>query len=246
MAWVLLSFGEEGKSEQKEKAAPLGGGSGEAQVVVSERGAQVFTYKQLHSATGGFGKRSVVGHGSAARWVEGRRQADGPTREARGGRVQDGGLLLVPVLSTVSPDLHVELLTRLHSPYLLILIGHCSDGGQRLLVYEFMANGGLQEHLYPTKGSYGGISKVDWDTRMQIALEAAKGLQYLHAHVNPPIIHRDFKSSNILLDIYFHSKVSDFGIAKLGSDKAGGHVSTNVLGTQGYVAPEYRQSLHLF
>lgn len=81
---------------------------------------------------------------------------------------------------------------------------------------------------------------------MQIALEAAKGLQYLHEHVNPPVIHRDFKSSNILLDIYFHAKVSDFGLAKLGSDKAGGHVSTRVLGTQGYVAPEYRQSLISF
>ncbi|URE10793.1 STYKc [Musa troglodytarum] len=77
---------------------------------------------------------------------------------------------------------------------------------------------------------------------MQIALEAAKGLQYLHEHVNPPVIHRDFKSSNILLDIYFHAKVSDFGLAKIGSDKAGGHVSTRVLGTQGYVAPEYALS----
>lgn len=81
-------------------------------------------------------------------------------------------------------------------------------------------------------------SKLDWETRMRIALEAAKGLEYLHEHVRPPVIHRDFKSSNILLDKNFHAKVSDFGLAKLGSDKAGGHVSTRVLGTQGYVAPE--------
>lgn len=80
--------------------------------------------------------------------------------------------------------------------------------------------------------------KLDWETRLRIALEAAKGLEYLHEHVSPPVIHRDFKSSNILLDKNFHAKVSDFGLAKLGSEKAGGYVSTRVLGTQGYVAPE--------
>jgi serine/threonine protein kinase len=80
---------------------------------------------------------------------------------------------------------------------------------------------------------------LDWETRLRIALEAAKGLEYLHEHVNPPVIHRDFKSSNILLDRNLHAKVSDFGLAKLGPDKAGGHVSTRVLGTQGYIAPEY-------
>ncbi|KAJ8476648.1 hypothetical protein OPV22_020375 [Ensete ventricosum] len=225
---------KEGKSEQKEKAAPLGGGTGESPVVVSERGVQVFTYKQLHSATGGFGKGSVVGHGSFGAVYR--------------GVLPDGRKVAVKLMDRPGKQgeeefkMEVELLTRLHSPYLLTLIGHCSDGAHRLLVYEFMANGGLQEHLYPTKGSCGGISKLDWDTRMQIALEAAKGLQYLHEHVNPPVIHRDFKSSNILLDSYFHAKVSDFGLAKLGSDKAGGHVSTRVLGTQGYVAPEYALS----
>lgn len=100
----------------------------------------------------------------------------------------------------------------------------------------------LQEAVFSVNifitGSCGGISKLDWDTRMRIALEAARGLEYLHEHVSPPVIHRDFKSSNILLDKNFHAKVSDFGLAKLGSDRAGGHVSTRVLGTQGYVAPE--------
>ena len=81
-------------------------------------------------------------------------------------------------------------------------------------------------------------SRLEWETRLRIALEAAKGLEYLHEHVSPPVIHRDFKSSNILLDKKFHAKVSDFGLAKIGSDKAGSHVSTRVLGTQGYVAPE--------
>ena len=81
-------------------------------------------------------------------------------------------------------------------------------------------------------------SSLDWETRLRIALEVAKGLEYLHEHVSPPVIHRDFKSSNILLDKKFHAKVSDFGLAKIGSDKAGSHVSTRVLGTHGYVSPE--------
>ncbi|CAI0461141.1 unnamed protein product [Linum tenue] len=139
----------------------------------------------------------------------------------------------------------VELLSRLHSPYLLALLGYCSDNNRKLLVYNFMANGGLQEHLYPLPGSNATYRKLDWETRLRIALDAAKGLEYLHEHVSPPVIHRDFKSSNILLDKTFHAKVSDFGLAKLGPERAGGHVSTRVLGTQGYVAPEYALTGHL-
>ncbi|GFQ05988.1 serine/threonine-protein kinase cdl1, partial [Phtheirospermum japonicum] len=88
-------------------------------------------------------------------------------------------------------------------------------------------------------------SNLKWETRLRIALEAAKGLEYLHEHISPPVIHRDFKSSNILLDKNFHAKVSDFGLEKHGSEKASGHVSTRVLGTQGYVAPEYALTGHL-
>ncbi|KAH7651772.1 Non-specific serine/threonine protein kinase protein [Dioscorea alata] len=215
-----------------------GGGGEEVQVVVGEKaGVQVFSYKQLHSATGGFGKGNVVGHGSFGSVYR--------------GVLPDGRKIAVKLMDRAGKQgeeefkMEVELLTRLRSPYLLGLIGYCSDGSHRLLVYEFMANGGLQEHLYPTGGSRAGVSKLDWETRMKIALEAAKGLEYLHEHVNPPVIHRDFKSSNILLDKNFHAKVSDFGLAKLGSDKAGGHVSTRVLGTQGYVAPEYALTGHL-
>ncbi|XP_072998815.1 probable serine/threonine-protein kinase PBL7 [Typha latifolia] len=224
------------KEEKEEKETPLEGDE-EAPVVVSERGVQVFGYKQLHAATGGFGKGNVVGHGSFGSVYR--------------GVLPDGRKIAVKLMDRPGKQgeeefkMEVELLTRLRSPYLLGLIGHCSDGGHRLLVYEFMANGGLQEHLYPSGGSFGGISKLDWDTRMRIALEAAKGLEYLHEHVTPPVIHRDFKSSNILLDRNFHAKVSDFGLAKLGSDRAGGHVSTRVLGTQGYVAPEYALTGHL-
>lgn len=102
----------------------------------------------------------------------------------------------------------------------------------------------LQE--FGTTGYCGGTSKLDWQTRLRIALEAAKGLEYLHEHVTPPVIHRDFKTRNILLDQKFHAKVSYFGLAKLGSEIAGGHVSKRVLGTQGYVASEYEPIPDIF
>lgn len=87
-------------------------------------------------------------------------------------------------------------------------------------------------------GTPGSPPFLDWETRMRVALDSARGLEYLHELAGAPVIHRDFKSSNILLDENFNAKVSDFGLAKLGSDKIGGLVSTRVLGTHGYVAPE--------
>lgn len=205
--------------------------------VATEKGLQVFTFKQLHSATGGFGKSNVVGHGGFGLVYRGVLHA--------------GRKVAVKLMDRAGKQgeeefkVEVELLSRLRSPYLLALLGYCSDSNHKLLVYEFMANGGLQEHLYPISGSNSVSSRLDWETRLRIALDAAKGLEYLHEHVSPPVIHRDFKSSNILLDKNFYAKVSDFGLAKLGSDKAGGHVSTRVLGTQGYVAPEYALTGHL-
>ncbi|KAF8725560.1 hypothetical protein HU200_020094 [Digitaria exilis] len=229
---------QQGKESPSSNSASDGAGAAAMAVVVAgERGVQVFSYRQLHAATGGFGRAHMVGQGSFGAVYR--------------GVLSDGRKVAVKLMDRPGKqgeeefEMEVELLSRLRSPYLLGLIGHCSEGGHRLLVYEFMANGGLQEHLYPNRGSCGGISKLDWDIRMRIALEAAKGLEYLHERVNPPVIHRDFKSSNILLDKDFRARVSDFGLAKLGSDRAGGHVSTRVLGTQGYVAPEYALTGHL-
>ncbi|KAK9085729.1 hypothetical protein Sjap_026140 [Stephania japonica] len=213
--------------------------SGFSEIKLSvEKGLHVFTFKQLHSATGGFGKGNVVGHGGFGAVYK--------------GVISDGRKVAVKLMDRAGKqgedefEMEVELSGRLRSPYLLALIGYCSDNNHKLLVYEFMPNGGLQGHLYPAHaGSNNGTSKLDWETRLRIALEAAKGLEYLHEQVSPPVIHRDFKSSNILLDRNFHAKISDFGLAKLGSDKAGCHVSTRVLGTQGYVAPEYALTGHL-
>ncbi|OEL36186.1 Serine/threonine-protein kinase PBS1 [Dichanthelium oligosanthes] len=130
----------------------------------------------------------------------------------------------------------VLMLSLLHHDNLVNLIGYCADGDQRLLVYEFMPLGSLEDHLHdipPDK------EPLDWNTRMKIAAGAAKGLEYLHDKASPPVIYRDFKSSNILLGEGFHPKLSDFGLAKLGPVGDKTHVSTRVMGTYGYCAPEY-------
>ncbi|KAJ7533887.1 hypothetical protein O6H91_13G069200 [Diphasiastrum complanatum] len=129
----------------------------------------------------------------------------------------------------------IELMERVRHPNLLSFIGFSSHEEQHLLVYELMENGSLYDHLQgPLQGS--GLT---WNLRLKIALDAAKGLEHLHDHCNPPVIHRDFKSSNILLDQNFSAKLSDFGLAlsMLGDMQKG--ESLQLQGTFGYIAPEY-------
>ncbi|CAM0145099.1 unnamed protein product [Urochloa decumbens] len=130
----------------------------------------------------------------------------------------------------------VLMLSLLHHPNLVSLIGYCADGDQRLLVYEYMPLGSLEDHLQDPSPDK---ARLDWNTRMKIAVSAAKGLEYLHDKASPPIIYRDLKSSNILLGEGYHPKLSDFGLAKLGPVGDKTHVSTRVMGTYGYCAPEY-------
>ncbi|KAG1326996.1 serine/threonine-protein kinase PBS1 [Cocos nucifera] len=121
----------------------------------------------------------------------------------------------------------VDMLSRLDHPNLVKMIGYCADGKHRFLVYEFMPKGNLQDLL-------NGISevKMDWPLRLKVALGAARGLAYLHSSsaVGIPIVHRDFKSTNILLSEYFEAKISDFGLAKLMPNGEDIHATTRVLG----------------
>ncbi|XP_020541004.1 probable serine/threonine-protein kinase PBL23 isoform X2 [Jatropha curcas] len=130
------------------------------------------------------------------------------------------------------------MLSMVQNPNLVKLIGYCVDGDQRILVYEFLPNGTLESHLLEVGP---GKEPLDWDTRMKIAAGAARGLEFLH-DANPPIIYRDFKASNILLDAEFNPRLSDFGLAKLGPTGGKEHVSTRVMGTYGYCAPEYQKT----
>ncbi|KAF3775288.1 Serine/threonine-protein kinase [Nymphaea thermarum] len=133
----------------------------------------------------------------------------------------------------------VIYLGQLRHPHVVKLIGYCCEEEQRLLVYEFMARGSLENHLFKRFS----IS-LPWASRLKIAFGAAKGLAFLHGQ-KKPVIYRDFKASNILLDSDFKAKLSDFGLAKDGPEGEDTHVSTRVMGTHGYAAPEYVMTGHL-
>ncbi|KAL9660794.1 hypothetical protein QQ045_025612 [Rhodiola kirilowii] len=191
--------------------------------------AQTFTFKELAVSTQNFRPECLIGEGGFGRVYKGSLQSTGQVvavKQLDRSGLQGNREFLVEVL----------MLSLLHHENLVNLIGYCADGDQRLLVYEYMPLGSLEDHLHdlpPDK------EPLDWNTRMKIAAGAAKGLEYLHDRANPPVIYRDLKSSNILLDESFHPKLSDFGLAKLGPVGDKTHVSTRVMGTYGYCAPEY-------
>ncbi|PIN01496.1 Serine/threonine protein kinase [Handroanthus impetiginosus] len=133
----------------------------------------------------------------------------------------------------------VIFLGQLRHPHLVKLIGYCCEEEHRLLVYEYMPRGSLENQLFRRFSV-----SLPWSTRIKIALGAAKGLAFLH-EAEKPVIYRDFKASNILLDSDYTAKLSDFGLAKDGPEGDDTHISTRVMGTQGYAAPEYLMTGHL-
>ncbi|KAL3508506.1 hypothetical protein ACH5RR_027907 [Cinchona calisaya] len=191
--------------------------------------AQIFTFQELSLVTDNFNSEHLIGEGGFGRVYKGHIQGknlDVAVKQLDRNGFQGNREFLVEVL----------ILNVLHHPNLVNLVGYCSDGDQRVLVYEYMANGSLEDHLL----DIGPERKpLDWNTRMKIAQGAARGLEYLHETANPPVIYRDFKASNILLDEDFNPKLSDFGLAKLAPTGDKNHVSTRVMGTYGYCAPEY-------
>ncbi|KAB1996069.1 hypothetical protein ES319_D13G205100v1 [Gossypium barbadense] len=191
-------------------------------------GVQVFTYKELELATDKFSEANVISNGGLGVMYKGV-LADGTMaaikRLHRDGKQGERGFRM-----------EVDLLSRLSCPYLLKLLGYCADQHHRILIYEFMPNGNLQQHLHHPSNQH---RPLDWGNRLIIALDCARGLEFLHEHASPTVIHRDFKCSNILLDENLRAKVSNFGLAKMGSDKINGQILTRVLGTTGYLAPEY-------
>ncbi|KAG6755695.1 hypothetical protein POTOM_041528 [Populus tomentosa] len=194
--------------------------------------SQVFTFRKLAVATKKFNPHCLVGEGGFGRVYKG----------------YIGSIDQIVVVKQLdrnglqgSREFFSEVLTLslVQHSNLVKLIGYCADGDQRLLVYEFMASGSLENHLLDLRP---GKEPLDWTTRMKIASGAAKGLEYLHDVADPQIIYRDFKASNILLDEDFNPKLSDFGLAKLGPIGGKEHVSTRVMGIYGYCAPEYQMT----
>ncbi|XP_009365692.2 probable serine/threonine-protein kinase PBL21 isoform X2 [Pyrus x bretschneideri] len=193
--------------------------------------ARSFTFRELAAATKGFREVNLIGEGGFGRVYKGRLDAGQVVaiKQLNHDGVQGFQEFIVEVL----------MLSLLHHTNLVTLIGYCTDGDQRLLVYEYMPRGSLEDHLFDLSP---GQEPLSWDTRIKIAVGAARGLEYLHCKANPPVIYRDLKSANILLDDEFNPKLSDFGLAKLAPVGDKTHVSTRVMGTYGYCAPEYAMS----
>ncbi|XP_052627761.1 receptor-like serine/threonine-protein kinase ALE2 isoform X2 [Lactuca sativa] len=196
--------------------------------------AKTFSSSEMEKATDNFNESGVLGEGGFGRVYN--------------GVLEDGTKVAVKVLKRDDQQggreflAEVEMLSRLHHRNLVRLIGICTEEKNRCLVYELIPNGSVESHLH---GIDKETSPLDWRARLKIALGAARGLAYLHEDSSPRVIHRDFKSSNILLEDDFTPKVSDFGLARTALDEDNRHISTRVMGTFGYVAPEYAMTGHL-
>lgn len=201
--------------------------------------AHSFTFKDLLVATGYFNQANFIGQGGFGKVYKGKISRT----NAQG--VSDTQVVAVKQLGRESLQgsaeflVEVLLLTMLSHPNLVSLVGFCAQGDERLLVYEYMPFGSLESHLFDV---HVGKQPLDWNTRVKIAVGVADGLWYLHNVADPPIIYRDMKAANILLDEDFNPKLSDFGLAKVGPVGDRTHVSTRVMGTFGYCAPDYAVS----
>ncbi|KAI9156608.1 hypothetical protein LWI28_009412 [Acer negundo] len=202
-----------------------------------------FSFNELKNATRNFRPDSVLGEGGFGCVFKG--WIDENTFAAT--RPGTGLVIAVKRLNQEGLQGHQEWLAeinylgQLYHPNLVKLVGYCLEDDHRLLVYEFMPKGSLENHLF-RRGSY--VQPLSWNLRMKVALGAAMGVAFLHSD-EAKVIYRDFKTSNILLDSNYNAKLSDFGLAKDGPTGDRSHVSTRIMGTYGYAAPEYMATGHL-
>ncbi|CAM8893263.1 unnamed protein product [Rhodiola kirilowii] len=210
---------------ENESGSGIEGGSGSGGLGNSR---SWFTYQELSEATDRFSSQNLLGEGGFGCVYK--------------GHLPDGRVVAVKQLKVGSGQgerefrAEVDIISRIHHRHLVSLVGYCISDRQRLLVYEYIANDTLENHLFAESRPV-----LDWAHRVRIAIGSARGLAYLHEDCHPRIIHRDIKSANILLDENYESRVADFGLARLASDTYT-HVSTRVMGTFGYMAPEYASS----
>nr|GMD59687.1 putative serine/threonine-protein kinase isoform X2 [Ipomoea batatas] len=196
---------------------------------------RIFSYEELRSATQGFRSSCKIGEGGFGIVYK--------------GRLRDGSFVAVKVLSVELGSLRgerefiseISALSDIKHENLVRLRGCCVNGDHRLLVYDYMENNSL---IHCFLGAEQSRMRFRWGQRKEIALGIARGLCYLHEELNPHIVHRDVKASNVLLDQNFVPKLSDFGLARLFRDNTS-HISTGVAGTLGYLSPEYAVSGHL-
>ncbi|KAK4755727.1 hypothetical protein SAY87_009484 [Trapa incisa] len=189
-----------------------------------------FTLRDLDVATGRFSKNNVIGEG-------------GYGVVYRGYLVNGTPVAVKKLLNNLGQAekefrVEVEAIGHVRHKNLVRLLGYCIEGTHRLLVYEYVSHGNLEQWLHGGMRQHGFLT---WEARIKVLLGTAKALAYLHEAIEPKVVHRDIKSSNILIDEDFNAKISDFGLAKLlGAGKS--YITTRVMGTFGYVAPEYANS----
>ncbi|GLJ06315.1 hypothetical protein SUGI_0036180 [Cryptomeria japonica] len=199
-----------------------------------EFSTELFTYKILDRATKGFADAQKCGQGACG--------------TVYAGRLPDGRFVAVKCMhhNSSKEGAHqflneISLLSTIKHKNLVQLLGCCLEADDPILVYEFVPNGTLTEHLHCENGK----GPLDWRTRCAIAADGAQALVHLHTNLPQPVYHRDVKSPNILLDLDFNCKVADFGLSRLAPFDFGTHISTAPQGTPGYVDPEYHQNFHL-
>ncbi|KAJ6989369.1 receptor-like protein kinase [Populus alba x Populus x berolinensis] len=189
-----------------------------------------FTLRDLQVATNRFSKDNIIGDGGYGVVYQGHLINGTPVAVKK--------LLNNPGQADKDFRVEVEAIGHVRHKNLVRLLGYCMEGTQRMLVYEYVNNGNLEQWLHGGMRQHGYLT---WEARMKILLGTAKALAYLHEAIEPKVVHRDIKSSNILIDNNFNAKLSDFGLAKLlGAGKS--YITTRVMGTFGYVAPEYANS----
>lgn len=190
----------------------------------------IYPYKEIEKATNGFSEKQRLGTGAYGTVYAGKLHADEWVAIKK---IKHRDDTIEQVMN------EIKLISSVRHPNLVRLLGCSIEHGEQILVYEFMANGTLCQHLQRERGD--GLS---WPIRLTIAAETAQAIAHLHSAVKPPIYHRDIKSSNILLDCNFKSKVADFGLSRLGMTESS-HISTAPQGTPGYLDPQYHQNFHL-
>ncbi|KAL8475119.1 hypothetical protein ACS0TY_031520 [Phlomoides rotata] len=187
-----------------------------------------FSWRELQLATDSFSEKNVLGQGGFGKVYKGILVDDTKIAVKRLSDFESPG-------GDTAFQREVEMISVAVHKNLLRLIGFCTTPTERLLVYPFMQNLSVASRLRELKP---GDPVLDWATRKRVALGTARGLEYLHEHCNPKIIHRDVKAANVLLDEEFEAVVGDFGLAKL-VDVRNTHITTQVRGTMGHIAPEY-------